>query len=144
MTAHEHPMEYLLFLKYVNEVDYFEAHEVLEGYWHSDRIDFYKGLIQLAVGLYHLNSGNTAGFRQLLTRARQLLTPYAPEFRAMNVARVLDYVDDCLQKVPNVVEMEREDVQKLGVEPIQLWLEDGTPIPDEVPPEFLEGEEADE
>ncbi|ASS74840.1 hypothetical protein CIG75_07510 [Tumebacillus algifaecis] len=142
--THDHPMEYLLFFKYVNEVDYFEAHEVLEGYWHSDRIDFYKGLIQLAVGLYHLNAGNIAGFRQLFTRARELLTPYAPEYRALNVQRVLDYLDDCLIHVPNVVEMEREEVRALAVQPIQLWLEDGTAIPEQVPPEFLERDEEDE
>ncbi|MFD2169112.1 DUF309 domain-containing protein [Tumebacillus lipolyticus] len=140
----EHPIEYLLFLKYVNEVDYFEAHEVLEGYWHSDRIDFYKGLIQLAVGLYHLNSGNVAGCRLLLTRAKELLSPYSPQFRALDVARILDYLDDCLARIPHVVEMERDDVQQLGIEPIKLWLEDGTEIPQEVPAWFIEEEERDE
>jgi predicted metal-dependent hydrolase len=142
--ATAHPMEVLLFIKYVNEADYFEAHEVLEGYWHSDRIDFYKGLIQLAVGLYHLHSGNIAGCRRLFMRSKELLAPYAPKFREIDVARILDYLNDCLKKVPNVVEMERDEVRALGVKPIQLWLEDGTPIPDEVPPEYWEHDEDDE
>ena len=122
-------LPYLYYIKYMNEEDYFESHEVLESYWHSDRIDFYKGLIQVAVGLFHLRTGNIAGSRQLLTRAHQLLKPYSPEFRALNVERVLAYIEDCLERIPNVVEMERDEVAALGIAGIRLWLEDGTPIP---------------
>ncbi|MGZ4112512.1 MAG: DUF309 domain-containing protein [Tumebacillaceae bacterium] len=129
MTEQQHPEEYLYFIKYMNEEDYFEAHEVLEGYWHGERIDFYKGLIQVAVGSYHLRTGNIAGARALWSRAQQLLKPYRPEFRAMNVERILAYLDDCLERIPHRVEMEREDVLALGIEPLSLWLEDGTPLP---------------
>lgn len=144
MTEAQHPAEYLYFIKYVNEEDYFEAHEVLEGYWHGERIDFYKGLIQVAVGSYHLRSGNIAGARALWTRAAELLQPYRPEFRAMDVERILAYLDDCLSKLPQVVEMERDEVALLGIEPIRLWLEDGTPIPTEgrfVDPDEVQEEE---
>lgn len=126
-----HPPDYLYYIKYMNEEDYFEAHEVLESYWHGDRIDFYKGLIQVAVGLFHLRTGNIAGCRQLLARAHQLLTPYAPEFRALDVARILRYLEETLARVPQVVELERPEVAALGITGLQLWLEDGTPIPTE-------------
>jgi predicted metal-dependent hydrolase len=128
----QHPVEYLAYLHYMNVNDYFEAHEVLEGYWHGERIDFYKGLIQVAVGLFHLNNGNIVGARALMQRAHELLTPYAPEFRALNVTRILAYLQDCLVRIPMVVELEREEVRALGIEPLRLWLEDGTEIPDEV------------
>ena len=140
----EHPIEYLLFMKYMNEEDYFEAHEVLEGYWHGDRIDFYKGLIQVSVGLFHLGTGNIAGARALLSRAHQLLKPYAPKFRELDVARILNYLEESLGRIPNVVEMEREEAKALGVEPLRLWLEDGTPIPTEVPSWFEGGHDEDE
>lgn len=135
MTIHDHPEDLLYFIKYMNEEDYFEAHEVLEGYWHSDRIDFYKGLIQLAVGLYHLRTGNIGGAHALLARSSELLQPYRPEFQSVDLERVLAYIADCRARIPRVAEMEREDVQRLGIEGIRLWLEDGTPIPTEVPRE---------
>lgn len=129
MSVEQHPEEYLYFIKYMNEEDYFEAHEVLEGYWHGERIDFYKGLIQVAVGSYHLRTGNIAGARALWSRAKQLLTPYRPQFRELNVERILAYLEDCLVRLPYRVEMEREEVRQLGIEPLHLWLEDGTPLP---------------
>ncbi|KEO85067.1 DUF309 domain-containing protein [Tumebacillus flagellatus] len=139
--AQQHPEEVLDFLLYMNRRQYFEAHEVLEGYWHGERIDFYKGLIQVAVALYHLHSGNIAGCRALFTRARELLTPYAPQFRALDVQRVLDYIDDALLRIPNVIEMEREEALALGVHPIDMRLEDGTVLPEEpVVPLDEEGE----
>lgn len=131
MTESAHPDEYLYYIKYMNEQDYFEAHEVLESYWHGERIDFYKGLIQVAVGSYHLRAGNIAGARALWTRAGELLRPYRPEFRAMNVERILRYMEESLQRIPFVIEMEKEDVRALQIEPLLLWLEDGTPIPTE-------------
>lgn len=125
----QHPEEFLDYLLYMNRQQYFEAHEVLEGYWHGERIDYYKGLIQVAVGLYHLNTGNIAGFRALFTRAQELLTPYRPEFRALNVQRVIDYIEEALAKVPYVVGMEAAEARALGVQPLQMWLEDGTVLP---------------
>jgi uncharacterized protein len=136
-----HPEELLYFIMYVNSEDYYEAHEVLESYWHSERIDYYKGLIQVAVGSYHLRSGNIAGARALFARASELLCPYRPEFRALNVERVLDYLADCLQRIPPVIEMERHEVAALEIEPIRLWLEDGTSIPTEPPPAMEEDED---
>lgn len=133
MEEEQHPLDYLLYIKYMNEEDYFEAHEVLEGYWHGDRIDFYKGLIQLAVGLYHLGSGNVGGFHALFKRAIELLQPYRPAFREMDVERIVTYMEACVAKVPKVALMERDEVAALGVERIRLSLLDGTPIPTEDP-----------
>ncbi|PWK15916.1 DUF309 domain-containing protein [Tumebacillus permanentifrigoris] len=140
--AEQHPEEVLDYLLYMNRRQYFEAHEVLEGYWHGERIDFYKGLIQVAVALFHLNTGNIAGCRALFTRAHELLTPYQPEFRALNVQRVLNYIEDSLACIPNVVGMEAVEARALGVEALQLWLEDGTELPAEpvVPLDEEDGE----
>lgn len=141
MTIHDHPEDYLYFIKYMNEEDYFEAHEVLEGYWHSDRIDFYKGLIQLAVGLFHLRVGNISGAHALLSRSQELLQPYRPQFQALDVERVIAYIQDCRHRIPLVREMERDEVGALGIEGIRLWLLDGTPIPTEVRREEEHGDE---
>lgn len=138
----QHPEEMLHFIRYVNEEEYYEAHDVLESYWHSERINFYKGLIQVAVGSYHLRVGNIAGARALFTRAMELLQPYSPEFRALDVQHVLAWLESSLARIPDCVEMEREEVAQLGIEPIRLWLLDGTPLPTE--PWAGEEEDTDE
>lgn len=118
------PQEFLDYIKYMNEEDYFEAHEVLEDLWHSDRIDFYKGLIQVAVATFHLRHGNIAGSRALFQRAQELLTPYLPSFRRVDVQYVIEYLNDCLAKIPDVVEMERQEVEKLQIKGIRMFLLD--------------------
>lgn len=116
------PQEFLEYIDYMNREDYFEAHEVLEDLWHSDRIDFYKGLIQVAVATFHLRNGNIKGSRHLFKRARFLLTPYLPHYRRVDLVHVIRYIDDCLTKIPDVTEMEREEVEKLGIRGIRIEL----------------------
>lgn len=119
------PQEFLEFLGHMNEENYFEAHEVLEDLWHSDRIDFYKGLIQVAVALFHLRNGNIKGARYLFERAKFLLEPYRPVFRRIDIEQVVSYIEGCLERLPDVDEMERETVKKLGIKGIRLQLMDG-------------------
>ena len=54
---------YLAFLVYFNrDRDYFECHEVMEELWLAQESDpLYKGLLQIAVGLFHFRYGNVIG-----------------------------------------------------------------------------------
>jgi len=72
---------YIAFLIYFNrDRDYFECHEVLEELWLARGSDpLYKGLLQVAVGLYHFRNGNVRGGMILLSRAAAKLKGY-PEF----------------------------------------------------------------
>jgi len=57
---------------FFNAGHYFEAHEVWEDLWRETSGDlrlFYQGLIQTAVGLYHLSRGNMIGARAQLSKA---------------------------------------------------------------------------
>jgi uncharacterized protein len=57
----------------------FAAHEVLETAWHraaDDERDLWQGLAQLAVGLTHLQRGNTTGAVALLRRGSERLAAY--------------------------------------------------------------------
>ena len=64
---------------------YFEAHEAWEDLWRAtpgpDRV-LYQGLIQAAVGLYHLERGNTSGAHSQLTKSVLHLSgfPVNPHF----------------------------------------------------------------
>lgn len=54
----------------------FNAHEVLEAAWKSapdDEREMWRGLAQLAVGITHIQRGNTAGATGVLTRAADRL-----------------------------------------------------------------------
>ena len=71
---------------------YFAAHEILEAFWvdyqGGDR-DFYRGLIQAAVALHHLQTGNAAGASSVAARARANIAPYAPRHGGVDVEAVL-------------------------------------------------------
>lgn len=58
--------------------DYFECHEVLEEHWKEDlpheRKNYWVGLIQIAVGLYHQRRGNFKGALKMINSAINLLT----------------------------------------------------------------------
>ena len=58
----------------------FQAHEVLEGTWKATEgahRPLWQGLAQLAVGLTHLQRGNTTGAQALLRRGAERIEPFA-------------------------------------------------------------------
>jgi predicted metal-dependent hydrolase len=66
-----------------NERLFFECHDTLEDLWSGVRgpsRDFFQGLIQVAVGFYHLGNGNETGAVRLLERARKRLGPYPARY----------------------------------------------------------------
>lgn len=69
---------YVAYLVYFNrDRDYFECHEVLEELWLEQDYDpLYKGLLQVAVGLFHARRGNRLGGLKMLSSALERLAPY--------------------------------------------------------------------
>ena len=68
---------------------YFECHDTLEAYWLADRSalrDFYKGIIQIAAGLYHFGNGNARGCTKLLFKGANYIEPFEPTCRGVDVA----------------------------------------------------------
>ncbi len=61
--------------------EFFECHEVLEDLWQplppGDEKTFYQGIIQVAVGRYHLKNGNMVGARNKLKAGLEKLRPLA-------------------------------------------------------------------
>ena len=68
---------------------FFEAHECLEDVWHqapeADR-EFWKGVIQVAVGCVHHQRGNASGCVTLLRRAARYLDPYPDAHHGIDTA----------------------------------------------------------
>lgn len=69
-----YPKAYIHYLVYFHGVrDYFECHELLEEEWKKDprgkRKPYWRGLIQIAVALYHWRRGNFTGACRSLANA---------------------------------------------------------------------------
>ena len=73
-----HP-EALRGLELFDAREYFEAHEALETAWKEESgpiRDLYRGILQVAVGYYHLLRGNYIGARKMFLRCRPWLAPF--------------------------------------------------------------------
>lgn len=77
-----------------NRGDYWHQHETLELVWRAETDasirNFYKGILQVGVGFYHLRKGNYNGVVKVLGRGINYLKPYAPACYGVNVARLID------------------------------------------------------
>ncbi|MBU1002369.1 MAG: DUF309 domain-containing protein [Proteobacteria bacterium] len=78
----------------LNQGLWFQCHETLEDLWKSHpkdapERDLYKGILMLAVGLYHDGRGHRLGALRKLPRAVELLAPYTPVCQGVDVAELL-------------------------------------------------------
>lgn len=111
-----HPL-YLQFFHCYHREEYWEAHEVLEELWQTQRDnDFYHGLIQIAAIMHQLKRGKVRGARKLAVTANQYLQPYTPITDGVQVDIVLDWLQYCLQVLPEHIEkMEHNELSQLNI-----------------------------
>lgn len=96
-----------LFRKGIEEFNtqcFFEAHDTWEELWRAtsgpDRL-FYQGLIQTAVGLYHLTNGNFRGARSQFGKALDKLGRYLPAYHGIDTVHLIEEVRACLVHAGN-------------------------------------------
>ena len=85
------PSELATGLRLWGEHRFFEAHECLEDVWHQARPadrEFWKGVIQVAVGCVHDQRGNPDGAVTLLHRAADYLDPYPSPHHGVDTAEL--------------------------------------------------------
>jgi len=93
-------------LFFFNDGRYFEAHEAWEDLWRvtpSPLRTFYQGLIQAAVGLYHLERGNRVGAGGQLSKSIHHLTQslgLAHSIDATGLIRQLQEIQSEMQPRP--------------------------------------------
>lgn len=87
------------FLDHANAARYRDALLALEEVWKVEREEFYAGVLQLLVSLNQLHGGLKP--RRTLSRARERIVPYAPTFAGLDVAYLLNVIDDCEAILPN-------------------------------------------
>jgi hypothetical protein len=79
-------------IRLFNAGEYFAAHDAWEELWTGYRgpwRNLLKGLIQVAVALYHFERGNLVGARKLRRTSQAYLLPFAAESPLVNVADLL-------------------------------------------------------
>ena len=94
----EFDARYLDGIRLFNEREFFACHDELEDLWTEtvgDERDFYQGLIQSAVALFHFENGNFGGARRMYESARGYLMPYLPMNCGLDVAAFLDDMRVC-------------------------------------------------
>lgn len=111
-----HPL-YLQFFQYYHEERYWEAHEVLEELWQTQRTnDFYHGLIQIAAVMHQLKRGKVRGARKLSTSAAGYLSPFVPEKDGVNVENILRWLEKSLKRLPEGLQtLDPTEVESLGL-----------------------------
>ncbi len=94
---------YLGYFDCFNRRLFYEAHDVLEDLWLTDRLgangNFYKGLIQLAGAFVHLQKNRLRPSAALLKLAQANLEKYPARHEQLDLAAVLALIDDWLQRL---------------------------------------------
>lgn len=98
-----------------NRGEYFEQHETLELIWRAEKDrtirNFYKGILQVGVGFYHLRNGNYNGVVKVLARGINYLKPYTPECYGVDVARLIEEASAVYWRVREKKGLETRDLE---------------------------------
>lgn len=94
-------LRYIRFLDLFNrERDYYECHDVMEDLWLEEgRKPLLQGLLQVAVGLYHLENGNRPGAVKLLTSALAKLASYPDTALGIDLERLRQDAERCCRQL---------------------------------------------
>lgn len=105
---------YVTYLVYFNrDRDYFECHEVLEELWLKlDRDPVYKGLLQVAVGLYHFRNGNYRGGHMMLDSAVHRLEHAPSQALGINMVKLVEEARICARQLAEAVMTGTEELQQ--------------------------------
>jgi hypothetical protein len=110
----QYPQEYLRFYQEFNCGNYYECHDLLEEIWLAEKNNkFLQGLLQLAVGLYHFESGNLIGCRLMFQSAIRYLKKYLPEYWGLQLLPVITFMEDSLKLLPQQDRVSIETVKKI-------------------------------
>ncbi len=89
-----------------NRGEYWHQHETLEAIWRAETDEsirnFYKGILQVGVGLHHLTRRNYPGAIKVLTRGITYLRPYAPRCMGVDVERLVAEASQVLAQVESL------------------------------------------
>jgi predicted metal-dependent hydrolase len=93
------PDEFWYGIEQFNAGEFYACHDILEAIW-IDSLEpdktFYQGILQIAVGLYHLGNSNRRGAMILLGEGSNRLRRYLPSYGGINVEKLFTQSLDLL------------------------------------------------
>jgi uncharacterized protein len=96
------PEEFWQGIEQFNAGQFYACHDILEALW-IDSIEpdktFYQGILQIAVGLYHLGNHNWRGAMILLGEGSNRLRRYLPSYGGINVEELFTESVDLLKTI---------------------------------------------
>lgn len=120
----QYPVQFLQFIEKFNAGEYYECHDLLEEIWMEDKSDkFLQGLLQLSVGLYHLEYGNVKGARWMFGNARKYLSRYEPLHGGLHVSEIIRYIQACEAVLPDADTISFAEAKALAVPAIHLAID---------------------
>ncbi|MEY3222714.1 MAG: DUF309 domain-containing protein [Cuspidothrix sp.] len=94
------PEEFWQGIEQFNAGQFYACHDILEALW-IDSIEpdktFYQGILQIAVGLYHLGNHNQRGAMILLGEGSNRLRRYLPNYGGIDVEELFTQSLDLLK-----------------------------------------------
>ncbi len=99
LNANDQPADFWLGVKQFNQGDYYACHDTLEAIWldaHPSEQAFYQGILQIAVGLYHLTNLNWQGAAILLGEGSHRLNAYGRFHGGIHVTDLINQTMDWL------------------------------------------------
>jgi predicted metal-dependent hydrolase len=98
-----HDLRYAGYFELFNRGQFYEAHDVLDDLWLPVRKEsdgyFYKGMIQFDGAFVHLQKQRLRPAGALFNLARTNLLKYGPEFRHLDLVKVVALIDSASQKL---------------------------------------------
>lgn len=121
----EFPAGWLQGIDEFNRREYYACHDTLEALW-MDAVDpdkkFYQGVLQIAVGCYHLHNHNLKGAIILLGEGSGRLPYYQPVYAGIDVTALISDTRQLLQTLQSI------DPDTL-VDFVAKLCNDSTPLP---------------
>ncbi|MGK7889585.1 MAG: DUF309 domain-containing protein [Leptolyngbyaceae cyanobacterium] len=96
------PAEFWVGVEQFNQGEFYACHDTLEEIWMEamePHRTFYQGILQIAVGLYHLGNHNWQGCVTLLGEGTRRLQPYQPDYGAIAVTPFLEEAQTLLHQL---------------------------------------------
>jgi hypothetical protein len=121
------PLEFWQGVEQFNQGQFYACHDTLEAIWmeapQSDK-NFYQGILQIAVALYHLSNHNWRGCVILMGEGMNRLRSYEPGYAELDIDNFLTQTAHLHQYLQQAGPDQVGDVaEQLGLE------HPGTPIP---------------
>lgn len=111
--SQEEPEEFWRGVEQFNQGQFYACHDTLEALWMTatePEKTFYQGVLQVAVGLYHLGNGNWRGAVILLGEGIKRLDRYPSTYSGIDIDELIISSADLLKAL-----------QQAGAEKVSTW-----------------------